>query len=225
MPRCAPAHGFAQSLAMVNLTQLRADDLQALSPEAMAELAHRMLAQLNTQARHIEQQQALVVRREAELKFKDAKLEKVTFELALLKAWKFGARTERMNAALCLPGVTWHGALSQRDALALAAACHVGMSWRGAELDSSLELSTKLLEYGALGLPVLCNPTPMHRRLLGEDYPLFVSEEEDVLRAVASAAQPAVWRAAGEKTSGIAEAYRASRIGASLRRVMTEIFA
>jgi hypothetical protein len=132
---------------------------------------------------------------------------------------------ERMKAALRLPGVTWHGALSQRDALALAASCHVGMSWRSVEFDSSLELSTKLLEYGALGLSVLCNPTAMHRSLLGEDYPLFVSDEKDVLRAAASAAHPAVWRVAHEKTYGIAEAYRASRVGASLRQAMTEIFA
>ena len=84
---------------MVDLTQLRADDLKGLEPEAITELATRMLAQLGAQARQIEQQQALVERRDAELKFKDAKLERITFELARHKAWKFGAKTERMNAA------------------------------------------------------------------------------------------------------------------------------
>lgn len=84
---------------MVDLSTLRAEDLKALGPQAMAEAASRMLAQLITQTRQIEQQQALLERRDAEIKFKDAKLEKVTFELARLKAWKFGARTERMNAA------------------------------------------------------------------------------------------------------------------------------
>jgi transposase len=33
-----------------------------------------------------------------ETKFKYAKLERITFELARLKAWEFGAKTERMNA-------------------------------------------------------------------------------------------------------------------------------
>ena len=33
------------------------------------------------------------------IKFKDAKIERITFELASHKAWKFGPRTERMNAA------------------------------------------------------------------------------------------------------------------------------
>jgi transposase len=84
---------------MVDPTSLRPEDIEGLSPEAVTQLATRMLAQLATQARQIEQQQELAQRRDAEIKFKDAKLEKVTFELARLKAWKFGARTERMSAA------------------------------------------------------------------------------------------------------------------------------
>jgi len=32
------------------------------------------------------------------IKWRDAKIESITFELARLKAWKFGAKTERMNA-------------------------------------------------------------------------------------------------------------------------------
>jgi transposase len=35
---------------------------------------------------------------DSELKFKDAKIEKITFQLARLKAWKFGAKTEAMRA-------------------------------------------------------------------------------------------------------------------------------
>lgn len=84
---------------MVDLRSLRPDDLKALSPEAMAEVAARMLAQLAAQERQIGEQHALVQRRDQEIKFKDAKIERITFELARLKAWKFGARTERMNAA------------------------------------------------------------------------------------------------------------------------------
>jgi transposase len=83
---------------MVDLRTLRPDALRALSPEAMAEVATRMLAQLAAQDRQIGEQQALAQRRDAEIRFKDAKLERLTFELARFKAWKFGARTERMNA-------------------------------------------------------------------------------------------------------------------------------
>uniref|UniRef100_UPI00358E9E88 IS66 family transposase n=1 Tax=Cupriavidus taiwanensis TaxID=164546 RepID=UPI00358E9E88 len=35
---------------------------------------------------------------EREIKLKDVKIEKITFELARLKAWKFGAKTEEMSA-------------------------------------------------------------------------------------------------------------------------------
>ena len=32
------------------------------------------------------------------IKWRDAKIESITFQLARLKAWKFGAKTERMSA-------------------------------------------------------------------------------------------------------------------------------
>ena len=76
---------------MVDLTSLTAVDLQGLSPSAVTELATRMLAELKVRT---EQGQ-----RDAQaIRFKDAKIEKITFELARLKAWKFGAHTERMTA-------------------------------------------------------------------------------------------------------------------------------
>ena len=94
-------------------------DLKGLTPEAIAILAQRMLGELRDQRRHlqqrderiaqqaseiaqkasaIEQQASELERKDAELRFKTAKLEKVNFELARLKAWKFGARTEAISA-------------------------------------------------------------------------------------------------------------------------------
>jgi transposase len=84
---------------MLALRTLRPEDLRTLAPDAMAEVAARMLTQLSAQARQIEQNEAAAQRRDAEIKFKDAKLERITFELARYKAWRFAARTERMNAA------------------------------------------------------------------------------------------------------------------------------
>ena len=81
---------------------------------------------------------------------------------------------DRMEAALRgSPGVIWHGGRSRREAIDLVARCDIGMSWRDRSLDASLELSTKVLEYGAVNLPVVLNRTPMHEALLGVDYPLF----------------------------------------------------
>ncbi|GAB7549154.1 IS66 family transposase [Cupriavidus sp. 8B] len=69
---------------MLNLRQLQDQGLQDLAPEDVLALAQQMLA-------HIQQQ-------EREIKLKDVKIEKITFELARLRAWKFGAKTEAMSA-------------------------------------------------------------------------------------------------------------------------------
>jgi transposase len=69
---------------MQALHDLKDEDLQGLAPEAIAALAQQMLQRLRQQ--------------DTELRFKDAKIEKITFQLAQLKAWKFGAKTEAMNA-------------------------------------------------------------------------------------------------------------------------------
>ncbi|MEB0113693.1 IS66 family transposase [Variovorax sp. RTB1] len=76
---------------MQDLHELKDDDLQGLMPEAVAVLAQQMLQRIRQLDRELE-------RRDSEIKFKDAKIEKITFQLARLKAWKFGAKTEAMNA-------------------------------------------------------------------------------------------------------------------------------
>ncbi len=76
---------------MLDVNTLKADDLNGLSAAAVTEIATALIAQLAAKDEQIE-------RRDQEIKFKDAKLERITFELARLKAWKFGAKTEAMNA-------------------------------------------------------------------------------------------------------------------------------
>lgn len=130
----------------------------------------------------------------------------------------------RMTAALKAPGVTAHGTLARDDALTLAANCHLGLSWRAPSLDNSLEISTKLLEYGALGLPVLCNPTVMHRRLLGEDYPLFVITEADAVAAAAQAAtDEAIWTKAAAAVRQVAARHRLNVIGRDLATALSRL--
>ncbi len=69
---------------MPALHDLKDEDLQGLAPEAVTALAQQMLQRIRQQAH--------------EIQFKDAKIEKIMFQLAQLKAWKFGAKTEAMNA-------------------------------------------------------------------------------------------------------------------------------
>ena len=82
--------------------------------------------------------------------------------------------------------VIWHGGMARATAMEQSAKSHIGLSWRAAELDASLELSTKVLEFGSMGIPVLLNRNLMHEQLLGSDYPLFVDADSDVASVLAA---------------------------------------
>jgi glycosyltransferase involved in cell wall biosynthesis len=129
-----------------------------------------------------------------------------------------GDYQQRMRAALEAKGVTWHGGHSREDALRISAGCDIGLGWRHPELDASLELSTKVLEYGAIGLPVILNRTPMHEGLLGADYPLFAASLADVVEvAAAAAADPQLYREAADRTGQAAEQFTLDRAAERLR--------
>ena len=76
---------------MLNVHEFKAQDLQRLSPGALAEVAMRMLE-------HIAQQDQQIDFQAHTIRLRDIKIERITHELARLKAWRFGARTERMSA-------------------------------------------------------------------------------------------------------------------------------
>jgi glycosyltransferase involved in cell wall biosynthesis len=137
----------------------------------------------------------------------------------------------RMRAALgeigspATGGVMWHGGKPRAEAMALAAAGDIGLSWRHPDLDSSLELSTKVLEFGQLGLPVILNRTPMHEQLLGADYPLFAASIDDVADAAASALDPGVFSLAASRTSAAAAEYTLGKAAARLRAYLSNTVA
>ena len=138
----------------------------------------------------------------------------------------------RMRAALgevsspTVPGVIWHGGQPRAEAMRLAASCDIGLSWRHPELDASLELSTKVLEFGQLGLPVILNRTPMHEALLGADYPLFAASLDDVADAAAAAgADPAVFALAAARTSAAAASFSLERAAERLRGYLSRAVA
>nr|WP_240487145.1 glycosyltransferase [Actinomadura flavalba] len=129
----------------------------------------------------------------------------------------------RMGAALSASGVVAHGGRSRAEAMAITAGCDVGVSWRHPSLDASLELSTKLLECGLLGVPVVLNRTPMHERLFGADYPLFAATEDDVVDVLAALDPPRLARAA-ERCRAAAEGYTLDAAAGRLRRYLAQVF-
>ena len=93
---------------------------------------------------------------------------------------------ERMREALeransdSASGVTWVGALSREDSMARISEADIGFGWRSEELDSSLEISTKALEYGAVGTVPLINRTTDHCAVWGEEYPFYVKAGDSI---------------------------------------------
>jgi glycosyltransferase involved in cell wall biosynthesis len=115
-------------------------------------------------------------------------------------------------------GILWHGGKPRGEAMRIAASCDIGLGWRHPSLDASLELSTKVLEFGALGLPVILNRTPMHEELLGADYPLFAASEDDVADAAAAVARDAdLYRLAASRTLSASKNFTMERSAERLR--------
>ncbi len=132
---------------------------------------------------------------------------------------------KRMRKALeGTPNVDWRGGMARAEALRQSAECDFGLSWRDPDMDASLELSTKVLELGALGLPVVLNRTPMHEAMLGEDYPLFAGEDTASVAAVIARAynDRAVYADAAERCRAAAADHTLERAAERLRGYLAE---
>jgi transposase len=77
---------------------IKPQDLTGLSGAELAVIATQMLAHIGEQSQHIDEQDKRIDSQARAIKWRDAKIESITFQLARLKAWKFGAKTEAMNA-------------------------------------------------------------------------------------------------------------------------------
>jgi len=103
------------------------------------------------------------------------------------------------------PGVVWHGGVSRDESIAVMGAVDVASSWRDTSFDDSLELSTKILEYAALGIPVLMNPNPVQQRVFGSDYPGYVTTgTEFVERFLALTSSPEAYRRVSQSVRSLA---------------------
>ena len=83
---------------MLNVHAIKAQDISALNPSELASFAKQLLVQIGEQSKHIAAQAKRIDSDAHAIKWRDAKIESIMLQLARLKAWKFGAKTERMNA-------------------------------------------------------------------------------------------------------------------------------
>lgn len=124
-----------------------------------------------------------------------------------------------LNNAVAGGSIRWPGGMSRKRALERVSRADVGLSWRHESLDGSLELSTKLLEYAALGVPPIANRTYAHEELFGSDYELFVDDQqtvEDVL-GLAASSRSVVRRSASRAREAVRD-YSISKAAERLRK-------
>ena len=73
------------------LSSLNAAQLRALAGELIAQAAQR--------EQTISRQEQAIASKDSELKYRQAKIDQLTHEMAVLKRWKFSHSSEQLNAA------------------------------------------------------------------------------------------------------------------------------
>lgn len=124
---------------------------------------------------------------------------------------------EAMRALRETEGLRWHGAVPRAAVHGLLAECDLALSIRDPAVEAAREISTKVLEYGAAGLPVVINRAPAYERLLGEDYPLFIDGPADAGRVLAGpGTDPSVRAIAAEACNTASREFTFSRVASRL---------
>src|SRR3982750_1002316 len=90
--------GASHNSDMLDVQALKPGDLDRLAPQEKDALLVQMLSHIGQQSKALQVHQEQIEQQDKALKFKDARIEKITFELQRLKRWQFGAHSERMTA-------------------------------------------------------------------------------------------------------------------------------
>lgn len=96
-----------------------------------------------------------------------------------------GFRPEIARRLESTTGLVWHRQVSREHLYAELPGFDIGWAWRHAELEEGThELSTKVLEYAACGLPTVVFPNEVNLDVLGPDYPLYARDEHEAVRVI-----------------------------------------
>ena len=76
---------------MLDTQALKVQNLGGLSWFELSALIPQLLLHVDEQTQHIGEQRRQLDSAAQAIKWRDAKIEQITFRLALLKSWKFGA--------------------------------------------------------------------------------------------------------------------------------------
>lgn len=78
-------------------------------------------------------------------------------------------------------GVYWYGGVTRDEANEIMGKVNIASSWRDKYFDSSVEMSTKILEYASKGIPILMNPSDIQIDVFGKDYPCYVNTKDEFI--------------------------------------------
>ncbi len=118
-------------------------------------------------------------------------------------------------------GVTWLKGLSREDTYKRAGEADFGLCWRSDNMNESIEVSTKFLEFGSLGLPVFLNRTQNYELALGKDYPFFASTAQDIFDALERVQrEPELYSLASQRCVDFARGFTLETATARLRRLL-----
>ncbi|MGJ9383980.1 glycosyltransferase [Salipaludibacillus sp. CF4.18] len=119
--------------------------------------------------------------------------------------------------------INWYKALTRNEVQELIYESDLGISWRDEILNDSMELSTKVLEYGANGKPVIVNRNELHEKVLGEDYPLFANNEKEFISKVQLAlSDNNIYKNAAERIYELSKNYSFEKVGKYLSEFIDE---
>lgn len=86
-------------------------------------------------------------------------------------------------------GLVWHGAVDRAQLMQALSGMDVCWAYRDPQFERSThELSTKVLEYASIGVPIILARSEPNEAALGVDYPLFADSEADATRLLADLA-------------------------------------
>ncbi|PXW85861.1 glycosyltransferase involved in cell wall biosynthesis [Pseudogracilibacillus auburnensis] len=116
-------------------------------------------------------------------------------------------------------GINWVGAVSRDESMKLIESSDLGFAYRSSEIDNdqSLELSTKFLEYGISGKPVVVRKTKQYVKLLGEDYPLFCNSFDELVEKIKLAfTNEEIFRKAAKRCYQASEKYQITNVSKAI---------
>ena len=101
----------------------------------------------------------------------------------MAKIYNNNTYIEHMSKLLSLPHVKVYKGLDRIETLSLMKSMDYAWCWREPSFETTTrEISMKLIENAALGVPCICYPSPINISILGQEYPYYSKEYKDFIK-------------------------------------------